>query len=311
MKKTMPKAATPRVLIDCLEARRLLAYVAADYFPLNPNAVSTYTGTVNGQTATIYHTQGAKTVSGVDGVLVRDKAVAGGDTGILDGTYSIDRSGLKLNQAQISGAIQGHNFGAKVTPVPGLPILPSTFSTGAVSAWKGVKVSGVFQIPEAGVSDLPLGGTDSGSVTVADNGRVEKLGYSLVNTILVKVHHVESFSSSVLGRTYSATVVIDSSQVLAQSVGLVSGTSSFSVHLTGTGGIDQTQVYTETLDLTTTNLLSSFARKSGSVLRIGGTSKADTIGLGFDGSSATFLVVRNGVGTSLSTSGITSAVIDA
>jgi Ca2+-binding RTX toxin-like protein len=297
--------------MDCLEPRRLLAYVAADYFPLNVNATSTYTGTVNGQSATIYQTQGAKTVSGVDGYLVRDKAVVGADQGKLDGTYSIDRQGLKLNQAQISGAIQGHNFGAKVTPVPGLTILPRTFATGTVSTWKGVKVSGVFQVPEAGVSDLPLAGTDTGSVSVTDNGRVEKLGYSLVNTIKVTMHSVETFSASALGRTYNATVVFDSSQVLAQSVGLVSGTSSVTVHLTGTGGINQTQAYTQTLDLTSTNLLSSFARKSGSVLRIGGTSKGDTINLGFDGSAATFLVVRNGVGTSLSTTGITSAVIDA
>jgi len=305
MKQVHPVAALSSHL-ENLEPRQLFAYAAADYFPLNTSTVSNYKATADGQSTTVVRTMGATNSLGVNTTRVRDKTTIAGKQLLIDRDYVQGKTGLGLYRT----AVTSSDFTAVLSDRVAVPMLPKTFLTGKVSAWSKLPVQASITVPKYGISNLPLVGSDTGTTTVANNGNVTMLGYTFVNTIKVTTTRSEAYSVSFAGITYTATFSISEVQVLAGTVGVLSGSISFNGHLKG-GLIDQTEVASETNTLTSTNLLSGFTSVSSGTLHVSGTSGNDTFSIGYDGGTSKFLVVRNGVGKDVSTSGLTGLFIDA
>lgn len=301
------QSAAPVSRLETLESRQLMAYTAADYFPLNTSTVSSYKATADGQSTTVVRTMGATNSLGINTTRVRDKATVAGKQVLLDRDYVLSsKTGLGIYRT----AVTSSDFTAILLNSTAAPMLPKTFATGKVSAWSKLPVQAQLTIPKYGLSNLPLIGSDTGTTTVANNGNVSTLGYLFLNTIKVTTNRTEAYAIKYAGQSLTATFSISEVQVLAGTAGVLSGTVSITGHIKG-AGIDQTEVLTESTSLTSTNLLSPFTSVANGTLHVNGTNGNDTFTIGYDGGTSKFLVVRNGVGKDVSTSGLSGLYINA
>ena len=285
--------------IEILEGRRLLAYSASTYFPLNIAATSTFASTVDGTSATVTQTESAAKDGKTSVVRVDDA----GNGVTLDQDYVNGAHGLGLYGSTVTGS----GFTSEI--LGGIPILPKTFGNGAVSSWKNVAVDGDFVISGFGTSG-EVAGTETGATSVKNGGSVSMDGFVFTSVIKVSTDSTATFTAKISGTTYMAVVTTVSVNDLAAGFGEIAGSVSTTEHITG-GGKSQNETATESDSLTSSNQLTAFVSKVGSKLQILGTSGNDVIGVGYDGGTSEVLAVRNGIGQIFSLSGISSLFIDA
>ena len=84
-----------------IEQRRLFAYTAAEYFPLNTSANWTYDATVEGNGDTVIRTMGATTYNGADVIRVRDRSQIAGQQVTIDDLVTNGRNGLFLFRTDV------------------------------------------------------------------------------------------------------------------------------------------------------------------------------------------------------------------
>ncbi len=200
------------------------------------------------------------------------------------------------------------------TPVKLLPqrFTATDYVTGGttVSEWTNLACSAAFKIPGTPLTGQKLTGTNTGRTIVTDNGPTQLLGID-TNTLDVVIDHSMHFTLVQSGKTYNINVNLSEKQVLAKGAGLVAGGyTALQVGISGPGTNIFVTHSPQYETLTSSSELSSFTRITGSTLRIGGTNHDDVIGVGYNGSTSSALVSRNGMTKAVSLSGITRVVID-
>ena len=286
-----------------LEQRRLLAFSAATYFPLNPDLQSTYTTTVNGASTTSTRTMAASNFQNVATTKVTDTANVSGSASTVDREYYQGKRALNLFVTSLTT----DQFFTSLTVKAGVPVLPARFRTGEVSSWKNLAVSGTLSI--TGVGSGNGTGTETGSTTIEDNGRVTQAGFVFPQTLKQTTTRKDTITTTINGTTITGTITIGETDILAPTVGVLSSSYTFKVDAAG-GGQTQTENYTANSTLTGSNQLTTFAAVKTTTLSIVGTTGNDVIGVGFDGDASNILVVRNGVAARFSSAGINSLLID-
>jgi Ca2+-binding RTX toxin-like protein len=325
-------------VIEALESRRLFAatFTAADYFPLAPGNTTQYEAFLNrtfnngaapsanpvGKEGTAWRVAalgallldpgggGYWTYATVPVTRLRDTITTTGtpsETVVVDRFFHDDgRRGIRNYQIEIGG---DSNVRGNIQQLSPLPTLPQRFGTGQVSTWTSLPTVAKLTIPGTPVKGQVMTGTDTGFTIVNADQPTETLeGFTLIQPIDVIIQQQQRYTLVSGGNTYRISVGVQEDWQLAKGVGLIAGNTTMQIGVVGPGQ-NTFVVFSEQLTgFTSSTLLSSFTKTTGSTLRVGGTTGNDEIGAGFDGSN--ILVVRNGVGVSRPAAGINRIVID-
>ncbi len=295
-------------VIEALERRQLMAiYAAADYFPLAPNQTWIYEATVNNESTTDTRTSTPVRLNDVSVTRIRDLADVEGNNARIDRYFKHDgRGGLRDFKLEFEG--EGFVEGS-IEAAQSIRLLPQTFDVGRVSRWRGAAVTGHIEVPSVSFSSEQVDGFESGTVNVTPIAVEQQAGHTFVNVINVQIRRQQNYTEEILGQTFKITVDISESWHLAKGVGLISGSTTLGVKISGGFNLDYDDSLTETMKLTSSTLLQPFTRVSGTTLRVGGTTGDDVISAELDGTD--ILITRNGVEDRTLAAGITRVVIDA
>ena len=260
------------LLIDALESRWLLAYAAADYFPMSTAARWNYSVTQDGITYSDVRSVAATKVNGKAASIVKDSLSRGSTKVALSRTYACSASaGLQiLGQVNNSGIGVGTvTFGSPMT------FLKSSFAVGNVNKWSNLPVTGTLPIEN---TKIKVAGTDTGSSKVVGLETVTLTsGQVFLNAVKVVLSHTQKVTGTYQGYTGTLTSVITETGWFVKGVGLVKGTGKVAATLAVPGQSTERTTIVSSMLLSGSNRLPSFARISGGILMVNGTSGNDTM----------------------------------
>ncbi len=297
------------VFIESLEARQMMViYTAEDYFPLEANQHSTYSSTLNGDSATATRTSKLSRIGDQSVVRLQDRLEKSDATTVLSHHYRHDgRGGLRDYLLDLD---QANQFSATVTYSTAIRVLPRTFEIGTVGTWSGQKVTTTFRIPKIDDAFYGLTGTETGSSTVLPAENEIHGGFIFYNVLNLKTLRKQTFASTIGNQLYKITFEISESLNLAKGVGMISGDRSISIRIKSGKDVNFAGSLSEQSQLTTSSVLGAFTRVDGSTLRVSGTPENDDIVTKLEGNE--ILVIRNDIGVKAAlASSITRIAIDA